>query len=345
MKLIVTSANFPNVVMILGSGALFLWMFHELFSSHSCSSSTDGMGIRASSSMTKSYTLDEFQAINNRLTSSKPDIECGWTEDCPRQYDIKDVKNSVSTAISKPLLEYMDLILLRNKRQAQEVCLTELTATVDDEKEQHTDTGGYCYGNMKMSENKVIVLPYPDRILPLPKGKLPPDEKFIQAMNHFIEMERVKSLSDFGAGMGGYGIPLVRTFPDLVYLGYDGAGDIEVITQSFINYFDLTIPLNLPITDWVLSLEVGEHIPVEYEGMMVRNLHAHNCKGIILSWARLKQGGVNHINTHSKEYLRGVFENLDYRYDEEATEGFQSEIQRGFLFHNIMVLRRVNPVC
>ena len=50
---------------------------------------------------------------------------------------------------------------------------------------------------MKMSEKEVIVLPYPDRIVPLPEGKLPPDEKFIRAMSHFIEMERVKSLSDF----------------------------------------------------------------------------------------------------------------------------------------------------
>ena len=37
-------------------------------------------------------------------------------------------------------------------------------------------------------------------------------------------------------------------------------------------------------SDWVLSLEVGEHVPSRYEDMYLRNLHAHNCKGIILSW-------------------------------------------------------------
>jgi hypothetical protein len=43
----------------------------------------------------------------------------------------------------------------------------------------------------------------------------------------------------------------------------------------------LTLPLALPITDWVLSLEVGEHVPSASEGMLIRNIHRHNCKGVI----------------------------------------------------------------
>ena len=36
--------------------------------------------------------------------------------------------------------------------------------------------------------------------------------------------------------------------------------------------------------DWVLSLEVGEHIPKEYENIFIDNL-CNNCiNGIIISW-------------------------------------------------------------
>jgi tryptophanyl-tRNA synthetase len=63
-----------------------------------------------------------------------------------------------------------------------------------------------------------------------------------------------------------------------------GAGNIEEFTNGFLKFFDLTIPLSLPRKDWVFSLEVGEHIPHQFEGMVLRNFHAHNCKGIVMSW-------------------------------------------------------------
>lgn len=55
-------------------------------------------------------------------------------------------------------------------------------------------------------------------------------------------------------------------------------------TQGFVEYFDLSMPLELPKADWVLSLEVGEHVPSNYEqAMLIRNLHHHNRKGVSLS--------------------------------------------------------------
>ena len=107
----------------------------------------------------------------------------------------------------------------------------------------------------------------------------------------------MKSISDFGAGQGQYGAKLqVTNSESFLYRGYDGAGDVEVYTQGFVKRFDLTIPLDLPVSDWLMTLEVGEHIPSSHEGMMIRNLHAHNCKGLILSWAQIGHGGHFHIN-------------------------------------------------
>ena len=70
-------------------------------------------------------------------------------------------------------------------------------------------------------------------------------------------------------------------------------------TQGFVEYFDLSMPLELPKADWVLSLEVGEHVPSNYEqAMLIRNLHHHNRKGVILSWSVIGQGGHSHVNNH-----------------------------------------------
>lgn len=113
----------------------------------------------------------------------------------------------------------------------------------------------------------------------------------------------------------------------------------------------MTVPLNLPVTDWVMCLEVGEHIPSQMEGMVIRNLHTHNCKGIVLSWGIEGQGGENHVNLHSNEYIIEVFTELGYVYDKVETDKFRDAFPgdhrvNGYWFQNsLMVLRRENPVC
>jgi hypothetical protein len=52
---------------------------------------------------------------------------------------------------------------------------------------------------------------------------------------------------------------------------YDGAANAFDYTKEFVNYFDLTLPLELPKAYWVAALEVGENVPNEYEGMLIQN--------------------------------------------------------------------------
>eukprot|EP00977_Amphora_coffeiformis_P020181 scaffold7995_cov173-Amphora_coffeaeformis.AAC.11 len=103
------------------------------------------------------------------------------------------------------------------------------------------------------------------------------------AMEEIIRTEKISSLNDLGAGYGQYGISLLEKFPELYYQAYDGAGDIEEATGNFVKYVDLSLNLNLPQEDWVLSLEVGEHVPNKFEGILLRNIHRRNCRGIVLS--------------------------------------------------------------
>ncbi|CAE7241422.1 unnamed protein product [Symbiodinium sp. CCMP2592] len=67
---------------------------------------------------------------------------------------------------------------------------------------------------------------------------------------------------------------LRAVLPNLQYRGYGGAGNAEEFTQGFVRFADLSYPMDMAVSDWVISLEVGEHIPHEAEKEVVANLHA-----------------------------------------------------------------------
>ena len=89
-----------------------------------------------------------------------------------------------------------------------------------------------------------------------------------------------------------------------------------------------------------MSLEVGEHVPHRHEMMVIRNLHAHNAKGLILSWAKLGQRGKSHINTHSMQYLLKIFTELGYDYDEAASMAIRAKAKYHWFKHTLMIFRR-----
>ncbi len=94
------------------------------------------------------------------------------------------------------------------------------------------------------------------------------------------------SVVDFGCANGAY----VRAFSaaGLRCDGYDGNPLTERMTDGGRSALDLSLPVELETTyDWVLSLEVGEHIPSEFEDSFLGNIDRHNRKGVILSWASL----------------------------------------------------------
>jgi len=100
------------------------------------------------------------------------------------------------------------------------------------------------------------------------------------------------------------------------------------------------MPLALPMADWVLSLEAGEHIPSSGEQMYVRNLHAHNCRGVILSWAALRQGGNHHINNHGNAYVIELFTELGYRHMHSLSHSLRFDLNRSVPgFHRFTMLR------
>jgi 2-polyprenyl-3-methyl-5-hydroxy-6-metoxy-1,4-benzoquinol methylase len=72
---------------------------------------------------------------------------------------------------------------------------------------------------------------------------------------------------------------------------------VEEATNNAVKFMDLSSRKWLGHQfDWILSLEVGEHIPHQLEDVFIGNLVRHAKKGIILSWAVPGQEGHHHVN-------------------------------------------------
>ena len=236
-----------------------------------------------------------------------------------------------------------------------------------------TKEGGWCLS----SRNTTKVSLQHGQTYNLPLHHVKADHGMVEALLKLDSREGGRaSFNDFGAGVGQYGHALLSRRPEIRWRGYDGAGNIEQFTSGFIDWFDLSLPLSLPRSDWVISLEVGEHVPHSLEEMVVRNLHAHNCRGIILSWAALGQGGYFHINVcasldrlarahpllivltpteipmrpstrlqnHGQEYLTSVFVALGYWRNEELTTSMRQDAHRPWFRSNLMVFERRSPL-
>lgn len=113
------------------------------------------------------------------------------------------------------------------------------------------------------------------------------------------------------------------------------------ITDGAVKFVDLTIPQFLPKTyDWVMSLEVGEHIPDIYEDLFIGNLVRHAERGVVLSWAVNGQGGHHHVNTHDNEFIITRMKEEGFVYDTSESRILREKASVPWFKDTIMVFRR-----
>lgn len=104
---------------------------------------------------------------------------------------------------------------------------------------------------------------------------------------------------------------------------------------------DLTLPqYGLPVYDWIISLEVAEHIPGEFEGVYLDNIVRHAREGVVLSWARPGQGGFQHVNNKDLISVIALFERLGFKHDPSDSKTLQEKAGVSWLKQNINVYRR-----
>ncbi|HEY2251916.1 MAG TPA: alpha-1,2-fucosyltransferase [Planctomycetaceae bacterium] len=165
------------------------------------------------------------------------------------------------------------------------------------------------------------------------------DPQLCAALESFLRSSP-GTLADFGCGTGDY----IRNLRNagICCEGYDGNPHTETLSGGIAQILDLAQPADLgQIFDWVLSLEVGEHIPPEFEATYIDNLHRHNRRGVILSWAVPGQGGHGHCNELENDRVRDTFRGLGYESDSELERTLRESVTVcSWLRHTIMVFRR-----
>lgn len=165
------------------------------------------------------------------------------------------------------------------------------------------------------------------------------DHVMIKHLISFLKNENATSIVDLGCGNGFY-VKQMR-LANLNADGFDGNPNTPSITDNVCGVMDLSIvkQFNEPY-DWVVSFEVGEHLPKQFEDAFITNLHLNNKKGIILSWAVVGQGGTGHYNEQNNDYIKSKMSKLGYINDIESEKSFRSNCSLGWFKNTIMVFRR-----
>ena len=165
------------------------------------------------------------------------------------------------------------------------------------------------------------------------------DSRLANVLINFFKHENVKSIVDFGCGMGDY----VKIFKqhNINAIGFDGNPNTPKLTNNLCEVLDLSVPKQFDEPfDWVMSLEVGEHLPKEFEDIFIHNLHNNNKHGIILSWAVKGQGGKGHFNEQNNDYIKTKVCELGYINDIVNENKMRKSSTLSWFKNTIMVFRK-----
>lgn len=288
--------------------------------------------------------------------------ECGtmhWPVDCERGYDVSEVERSAAVRHDWSERD-------RGHQEAKARCSAGSYAAVESD-------GRWCYDTQNAHAitvaNHTFVVPtnylsaascvgsaaaaaHGRRRLYL--GKQPFARLAVgltsASLLHRNSSSKPSSFVEFGAGIGQLGRAITDMNRRVEYRGYDGGGNVEEVTSKYVKWINLTQPFDVKRGDWVVALNVGERVPNRFEKDFIRNLHANNCRGIIMSWGSFEQGGHGNavdghgqVNLHSEAYVTKVFEALGYDLSKHLTHELSNTEKHGRLAKGIHVYERRHP--
>jgi glycosyltransferase involved in cell wall biosynthesis len=164
------------------------------------------------------------------------------------------------------------------------------------------------------------------------------DNSLALELKNFFNLIKCNNVLDLGCGPGHY----TKYFLDnnIECEGWDGNPNTPIISKGLCKVADLTKINKFDNKDWVLSLEVGEHIPKEYETTFIQNLISNSKKGIILSWAIPGQPGDGHVNCQSNEYVIDIMRSYNYILDTHSTIQLREAAELWWFKNTLMVFRK-----
>ena len=124
--------------------------------------------------------------------------------------------------------------------------------------------------------------------------------------------------------------------------GYDGNPNTPELTNNLCEILDLSkiVKFEQPYC-WVMSLEVGEHLPEKFEDIFINNLHNNNRNGIVLSWAVKGQAGHGHFNCQNNDYIKSKICKLGYINDIQSETQLRRACSLWWFKKTIMVFRKI----
>ena len=149
-----------------------------------------------------------------------------------------------------------------------------------------------------------------------------------------------KKVYDFGCGSGQYVAHLNDN--GINASGFDGNPITSTIPNCKVQ--DLTTKFQLDPVDFLVCLEVCEHVPKEYETDLLENINRHlNIGGIlILSWAVEGQGGLGHVNCKNNDYVVEKLHTMGYSYLESISQSFRNSVTIAYWFRTTIMIFKKN---
>jgi SAM-dependent methyltransferase len=159
-----------------------------------------------------------------------------------------------------------------------------------------------------------------------------------------VELFKGKSVVDFGCGAGLY----VKHFRkhQIECDGFDGNPATPERSDGTCGVLDLAYPVTLPLLyDWVLCLEVGEHIPAAYQETLLDTICKHAKEGVVLSWAIPGQIGVGHVNCLDNRVIVRAMAERGFVLDPAKSAKLRTLAKLPWFPNTVMVFnRKVNDV-
>jgi hypothetical protein len=144
------------------------------------------------------------------------------------------------------------------------------------------------------------------------------DSTLCEGIIKYFTDNGINKVYDFGCGKGSYS----RIFDEKGFdvKAFDGNPNTEKITKGIGSVRDLSVPVDLgDPADCLMTLEVGEHIPKDFESIFIDNICRNTNSKVLMSWATVGQSGDGHVNCQNNDYIIDEMNNRGFDYDKEAS--------------------------
>jgi hypothetical protein len=160
----------------------------------------------------------------------------------------------------------------------------------------------------------------------------------------FLKEKKEKNIYDFGCGMGNYLNDLHKQgFKKLIGIEAEPPKtdyEFEILSKN------LAHPFSLEEKGIVISLEVGEHIPKEYQNNYLDNITNNCSEYLIMSWAVKNQGGRGHFNELDNQEIIPEIEKRGFIYLKQESNEVRNVIEDScsWFRNTLMIFKKRNMI-